>query len=139
MSNTIISPEDTPLEKRTFFPKHAIKVLLLEGLHEVAINAFKSQTFQVESLSKSLSTEQLKEKIAEVHIVGIRSKTTLTKEVLQVAKKLKAIGCFCIGTDQVDLEEAEVRGVRNLEFFSHSRFLFSILHLQIQEVWVCTL
>ncbi len=117
MTQQSITPDDTPLEKRTFFPKSAVKVLLLEGLHEVAVSALKNQTFQVESLAKSLSVEQLKEKIADYHIIGIRSKTTLTAEVLQAAKKLKAIGCFCIGTDQVDLDEAEKLGVR---IFSHN-------------------
>lgn len=109
-----------------------IKVLLLEGLHQIAIDAFESQNYQVENLSTSLSEKQLKEKISNVHIIGIRSKTILTKEILQCAKKLKAIGCFCIGTDQVDLNEAEIRGIPVFNSpYANSR---SVAELVIAEV-----
>ncbi|KAL0490059.1 2-oxoglutarate reductase [Acrasis kona] len=128
----VLTPEETPAERRTFFPKHEVRVLLLEGLHEVAVDAFKNQTFQVESLSKSLTTDQLKEKIANVHILGIRSKTTVTKEILDCAKKLKAIGCFCIGTDQVDLDEAQIKGIPVFNSpFANSR---SVAELVLGEV-----
>ncbi|EFA75505.1 3-phosphoglycerate dehydrogenase [Heterostelium album PN500] len=93
------------------FPKEKIKVLLLENIHSVAIQNFKDQGFNVESLSSALSEDQLIEKIKDVHVLGLRSKTKVTAKVLAEAKRLMAIGCFCIGTDQVDLPFAESRGV----------------------------
>lgn len=97
---------------KTSFPKEKIKVLLLEGVHENAVNLFKDSGYtQIEYHPKALGTEELKEAIADAHIVGIRSKTQLNKDVLDSAKKLMAIACFCIGTNQVDLEEASKKGI----------------------------
>ena len=96
---------------RTSFPKDQIKVLLLENIHPLAHEAFKNEGFQVETLSSALNTADLKEKIRDVHVLGIRSKTQVTEEVLQEAKRLLTLGCFCIGTNQVDLKAAKVRGV----------------------------
>lgn len=96
----------------TSFPKDKIKVLLLEGVHPDSVALFKSKGYdQVELIKTALAGDQLKEKISDAHIIGIRSKTQLTKEVLDVADKLMAIGCFCIGTNQVDLVEASRKGV----------------------------
>ncbi|EFC42844.1 D-3-phosphoglycerate dehydrogenase [Naegleria gruberi] len=95
----------------TSYPKHLIKVLLLENISQTAVDLFKKEGFQVESVSKSLSEEELTVKIEDVHLVGIRSKTKLTEKVLSNAKKLKAVGCYCIGTDQVDLECCEKKGI----------------------------
>jgi len=96
---------------RTSFPKDQIKVLLLENIHPLAHEAFRAEGFQVETLVGALSPEQLREKIQDIHILGIRSKTQVTAEVLHSAKRLLTLGCFCIGTNQVDLETAKNRGV----------------------------
>lgn len=96
---------------QTSYPKNQIKVLLLENIHPLAHEAFRKEEFQLDSQSGALSVEQLKEKIRDVHILGIRSKTQLTQEVLKEAKRLLTIGCFCIGTNQVDLDSAKSRGI----------------------------
>jgi D-3-phosphoglycerate dehydrogenase len=96
---------------QTSFPKNQIKVLLLENIHSKAREMFASEGFQVELLTGALGAEQLKEKIKDVHILGIRSKTQITAEVLDAANRLLVVGCFCIGTNQVDLDAAKVRGV----------------------------
>lgn len=92
--------------------KDKIKILLLEGLHPSALEELKNKGYSnIESLKTSLSKEELIEKIADVHFIGIRSRTQLTEEVLGHAKKLVAIGCFCIGTNQVDITAAQKQGV----------------------------
>lgn len=96
---------------RTSFPKDQIKILLLENIHPLANEAFKNEGFQIEVLTGALSPDQLKEKIREVHVLGIRSKTQVTDEVLSEAKRLLTVGCFCIGTNQVDLDAAKRRGI----------------------------
>ncbi|MEO5970365.1 MAG: phosphoglycerate dehydrogenase [Bdellovibrionia bacterium] len=96
---------------RTSFPKDQIKVLLLENIHPLAFDAFQGEGFQVETLSLALNPEQLKEKIRDVHVLGIRSKTRVTAEVLAEGKRLLTVGCFCIGTNQVDLEAAKLLGI----------------------------
>lgn len=96
---------------KTSFPKDQIKVLLLENIHPLAYEAFKGEGFQVESLSLALNPDQLKEKIRDVHVLGIRSKTKVTAEVLAEANRLLTVGCFCIGTNQVDLEAAKLKGI----------------------------
>lgn len=94
------------------YPKENIKVLLLEGIHASAAENFKKHHFlNIETCDEALSEEQLLEKIEDVHIIGIRSKTQMTEQVIQKAAKLKAIGCFCIGTNQVDLQAAMMAGV----------------------------
>ena len=87
------------------------KILLLENIHQEAIKLFEAQNYDITSLSSSLNEDELCKAIQDVHILGIRSKTTITKKVLQSANKLKAIGAFCIGTNQIDLQEASSRGV----------------------------
>lgn len=92
--------------------KEKIKVLLLEGVHENAVEYFKNVGYtNIEHRKEALEEKELMEKIKDVHIVGIRSHTQITKNVLEAAKKLIAIGNFCIGTNQVDLEEAKKRGI----------------------------
>ncbi|ADQ16965.1 D-isomer specific 2-hydroxyacid dehydrogenase NAD-binding protein [Leadbetterella byssophila DSM 17132] len=93
------------------YPKSMIKVLLLENVHPAAKAAFEEQGFNVEFLKGALDEDELCEKIKDVSIIGIRSKTQITKRVLEHAEKLLAIGAFCIGTNQIDLKEAEKRGI----------------------------
>ena len=96
---------------RTSYPKNQIKVLLLENIHPSASLAFKEEGYQIETLTSALNTAQLREKLQDVHILGIRSKTQVTAEALKEAKRLLALGCFCIGTNQVDLHFAEMAGI----------------------------
>jgi D-3-phosphoglycerate dehydrogenase len=92
--------------------KNKIKILLLEGLHQNALDNFaKAGYTNIESLKTSLAPEDLKKKIASAHIIGIRSRTQLTDDILASAEKLMAIGCFCIGTNQVDKTAALKAGV----------------------------
>ncbi|KAJ3269727.1 hypothetical protein HDV01_001069 [Terramyces sp. JEL0728] len=109
-----------------------IKVLLLEGLNETGQNILRNAGYQVESHPKALDIETLKEKIKDVHAIGIRSKTQLTKEILQHAEKLRVIGCFCIGTNQVDLQFAASRGISVFNSpFSNSRSVAEMVIAQI--------
>ena len=92
--------------------KNKIKFLLLEGVHPSAVAALeKSGYSNIEQHKKALPPEELKGAIAGAHFVGIRSRTQLTEEVFVAAKKLVAVGCFCIGTNQVDLQAATRRGI----------------------------
>ncbi len=98
--------------KKTSFPKRDIRVLLLEGVSQTAVDIFQAAGYgQIEYHTKALPEEELKARIAEAHIVGLRSRTQLTAEVLAEAKRLMAVGCFCIGTNQVDLGTAEMAGI----------------------------
>ncbi len=98
--------------KKTSFPKQDIRVLLLEGISQTAVDVFRAAGYsQIELHAKSLPEDELKQRIAEAHIVGIRSRTQLSAEVLANAKRLIAVGCFCIGTNQVDLDAAELAGI----------------------------
>jgi D-3-phosphoglycerate dehydrogenase / 2-oxoglutarate reductase len=97
---------------KTSYPKEKIKILLLENISDAAVKRFTSNGYtNVERLSKALPEEELIKKMKDVHLVGIRSKTQLTSKVLQTAEKLQAIGCFCIGTNQVNLNSATEKGV----------------------------
>jgi D-3-phosphoglycerate dehydrogenase len=92
--------------------KDKIKILLLEGLHPSSLEELKLKGYSnIESLKTSLSESELIKKIADVHFIGIRSRTQLTEKVLSHANKLVAIGCFCIGTNQVNLKAAQTLGV----------------------------
>ena len=96
----------------TSFEKSKIKFLLLEGVHQSALDTLAKAGYDnVEYLKTSLEGDELKEKIANAHFVGIRSRTQLTEEVFAAANKLLAVGCFCIGTNQVDLTSALIRGI----------------------------
>lgn len=97
---------------KTSFPKQDIKVLLLEGVSQNAVETFRQAGYtQIEYHQKSLPEAELKARVAEAHIVGIRSRSHLTADVLAEAKRLIAVGCFCIGTNQVDLVTAKKLGV----------------------------
>lgn len=97
---------------QTSLDKDKIKFLLLEGVHPNAVQVLNQAGYtNVEQLSGALEGDALKAKLADVHFVGIRSRTQLTAEVLAAAPRLVAIGCFCIGTNQVDLAAARERGI----------------------------
>jgi D-3-phosphoglycerate dehydrogenase / 2-oxoglutarate reductase len=97
---------------KTSYPKEKIKILLLENISDKAVRTFTSNGYtNVEKLTKALPEDELVKKIKDVHLVGIRSKTQITSRVLDAAEKLQAIGCFCIGTNQVNLAGATQKGV----------------------------
>lgn len=109
-----------------------IKILLLENVNQRGQAVLKEQGYQVEALKASLPQEELIEKIKDVHVLGIRSKTKLSQEVLREAKNLLVIGCFCIGTNQVDLQYAAQQGIAVFNSpFSNSR---SVAELIIAEI-----
>ncbi|KPA53715.1 D-3-phosphoglycerate dehydrogenase [Photobacterium leiognathi subsp. mandapamensis] len=92
--------------------KDKIKILLLEGLHPSSVEVLEQAGYtNIEYHKGSLAGEELLEAVKDAHFIGIRSRTQLTPEVFAAAKKLTAVGCFCIGTNQVDLEEAMRRGI----------------------------
>ncbi len=96
----------------TSLDKSKIKFLLLEGIHPSALDVLRRAGYtQIEAIDGALPDDQLKAKIADAHFVGLRSRTQLTAEVLAHAHKLVAVGCFCIGTNQVDLLAARERGI----------------------------
>ena len=97
---------------QTSLDKSKIKFLLLEGVHQNAVDTLKAAGYSnIEYLKTALTDAELKEKIADAHFIGIRSRTQLTEEVFDAAQKLIAVGCFCIGTNQVDLNAARERGI----------------------------
>jgi len=103
---------DSTQMSKTSLDKSKIRFLLLEGVHQSAVDILKSAGYSnIEYVTSSLPDAQLKEKIADAHFIGIRSRTQLTEEVFDCAKKLVAVGCFCIGTNQVDLQAARERGI----------------------------
>jgi D-3-phosphoglycerate dehydrogenase len=112
--------------------KSKIKFLLLEGVHPSAVETLGNAGYtSVEQHPKALPPDELKHAIAGAHFVGIRSRTQLTEEVLDAARKLVAVGCFCIGTNQVDLAAATRRGIAVFNApFSNTR---SVAELVIAE------
>ena len=99
-------------KKITSYPKEKINILFLENISDVAVKYFNAAGYvNVRKLNGALSEDQLIKEIKNVHLVGIRSKTQLTAKVLAAAEKLQAIGCFCIGVNQVDLKAATKQGV----------------------------
>jgi D-3-phosphoglycerate dehydrogenase len=100
------------MSKTTSLEKSKIKILLLEGVHQSAVDTLNAQGYNsIDYVTGALSEDALIEKIKDAHFVGIRSRTQLTEKVLAAAEKLIAIGCFCIGTNQVDLRAATERGI----------------------------
>lgn len=98
--------------KQTSYPRNKIKILLLENVSDSAVEELENGEYtNIERLSGALSEAELIKALKGVHIVGIRSKTQLNKNVIESADKLLAIGCFCIGTNQVDLETATKKGI----------------------------
>ena len=114
------------------YPKNRINVLLLENVHPVAVEALKAEGFNVETYHAALSEEELAEKIRNVSVLGIRSKTQVTARVLENANRLMVIGAFCIGTNQIDLREATKKGIAVFNApFSNTR---SVVELAIAEM-----
>jgi len=99
-------------KKNTSYPKEKINILFLENISDSAVRFFKDAGYNaVRKIQGALSEEQLIKEIKDVHLLGIRSKTQITPKVLEAAKKLQTIGCFCIGVNQVDLKSATSQGV----------------------------
>src|SRR5579859_138668 len=117
----------------TSLDKAKIKVLLLEGIDSTALDTFRADGYSnIESHRTSLAGDELRDRLRDAHLVGIRSRTKLPKDALAGAQRLIAIGCFCIGTDQVDTEAARERGVPVFNApFSNTR---SVAELVIGEV-----
>ncbi|MET1219676.1 MAG: phosphoglycerate dehydrogenase [Glaciecola sp.] len=93
-------------------PKDKIKILLLEGVHQSAVTTLENNGYyNIEYLKTSLPEDELIEKVKDVHFIGIRSRTQITENVVAHAPKLIAVGCFCIGTNQVDLHATQIRGI----------------------------
>jgi D-3-phosphoglycerate dehydrogenase len=99
-------------KKTTSYPKEKINILFLENISDAAVKHFKEAGYgSVRKIGGALSEEQLINEIKDIHLLGIRSKSKITAKVLDAAKKLQAIGCFCIGVNQVDLKSATSHGV----------------------------
>jgi len=114
------------------YPKNRINVLLLENVHPVAIELMKAEGFNVETYPAGLDEDELCEKIKNVSVLGIRSKTQVTAKVMDSAQRLMAIGAFCIGTNQIDLKEATKRGIAVFNApYSNTR---SVVELAIAEI-----
>ncbi|MCA4899866.1 MAG: phosphoglycerate dehydrogenase [Bacteroidota bacterium] len=114
------------------YPKNRINVLLLENVHPVAIELMKSEGFNVESYPAGLDEDELCEKIKNVSVLGIRSKTQVTSKVIESANRLMVIGAFCIGTNQIDLKAATKKGIAVFNApFSNTR---SVVELAIAEM-----
>jgi len=115
----------------TSFPKDRIKVLLLENIHPSAHELFRREGVHLETLPGALAEDELAKRIEDVHVLGIRSKTHVTERVLAAGRRLLSVGCFCIGTNQVDLANAERRGIPVFNApFSNTR---SVAELVIAE------
>ncbi|MFC3715869.1 phosphoglycerate dehydrogenase [Luteimonas soli] len=98
--------------KKTSYPRQDIRVLLLEGVSQTAVDTFRDAGYtNIDLHAKSLPEDELRQRIADAHFIGIRSRTQLTAEVLADARRLLAVGCFCIGTNQVDTEAAQLAGI----------------------------
>ena len=130
----VVSDFDAFLEKLAYSSpkKKKTKVLLLENINKKAKEYFTNQGCEVELIESALSEKDLIEKIRDVHFVGLRSKTQLTKEVLSSAKELIAVGAFCIGTNQIDLATCVQKGIAVFNApFSNSR---SVVELAIANL-----
>ena len=120
------------MERALSYPKNRIKVLLLENIHEHGIKKLKEEGYQVEVYPAGMSEEELAEAISDVSILGIRSKTQVTAKVLEKARRLLAIGAFCIGTNQIDLVTCQRKGIAVFNApFSNTR---SVVELAIAEL-----
>ena len=120
------------MNKKFSYPKRRINVLLLENIHPIGVELMRQEGYNVEEISSALSEEELAEKIKNVSILGIRSKTNVTKKVLENANRLISIGAFCIGTNQIDLETCTKKGIAVFNApFSNTR---SVVEMAIAEI-----
>jgi D-3-phosphoglycerate dehydrogenase / 2-oxoglutarate reductase len=120
------------MTQATSFPKSEIKVLLLENIHPVAAEAFRAEGFQVETAKAALPEAELAQRVRDVHVLGIRSKTQITPAVLDEARRMLAVGAFCIGTNQITLGHANRCGIPAFNApFSNTR---SVAELMIAEI-----
>ncbi len=134
ISKRQVAKQKTPKKKAAEAPAgETLKILLLENIHAAAEDNFRAGNFTaIEKLSGSPDEETLIKMLRGVHVLGIRSKTRVTDRVLKSAPQLLAVGCFCIGTDQVDMDAATRRGVAVFNApFSNTR---SVAELTIAEV-----
>ena len=98
--------------KPTSYPKSKIKILFLENVSDKAVQYFNANGYDhIQKLGGALSEQELIKAVKDVHLLGIRSKSLITPKVLEASTKLQAIGCFCIGVNQVNLEEATRKGI----------------------------
>ena len=119
-------------EKKLSFPKNKIKVLLLERINTIAKSIFEKEGYEIETFDESLNEKELSEKIKDISILGIRSKTIITKKVLQSANRLLYIGAYCIGINQINLKECQKKGVIVFNApFSNTRSVVEIVIAQI--------
>ena len=117
---------------QTSFPKTEIKILLLENVHPVAAEALRAEGFQVETARAAMPEAELAQRVRDIHVLGIRSKTQVTPVVLDEARRMLAVGAFCIGTNQIALGHANRRGVPAFNApFSNTR---SVAELMIAEI-----
>lgn len=120
------------LPRNISYPKNRIKILLLENVHPDAFTKLSGDGFTVETVSRSLSEDELIEKLQDVHVLGIRSKTQVTKRVIETAEKLMVVSAFCIGTKQIDLEACKENGIVVFNApYSNTR---SVVELAIGEI-----
>lgn len=120
------------LERAHSYPKNRIKALMLENIHDGAIQRLKREGYQVEVYPAGMTEDELANAIKDVSVLGIRSKTQVTKKVLDNAKRLLSIGAFCIGTNQIDLDAALKKGVAVFNApFSNTR---SVVELALAEI-----
>jgi len=130
---TPVPASQTLSNQRISLPKDKIRILLLEGVSDTAVSLLGAAGYSnIQRESKALEGEALKEALAGVHLLGIRSRTQLSAEALRAADRLIAVGCFCIGTNQVDLAEAKRLGIPVFNApFSNTR---SVAELVIGEI-----
>jgi D-3-phosphoglycerate dehydrogenase len=120
------------LPRNISYPKNRIKILLLENVHPDAFEKLTGDGFSVETVKTSLSEDELIKKLEGVHVLGIRSKTKVTKRVVESATKLMSIGAFCIGTKQIDLDACKENGITVFNApYSNTR---SVVELAIGEI-----
>lgn len=120
------------MNKAISYPKNRIKVLLLENIHEDAAKILKNEGYNVSTYSGAMDEEELSERIKDVSVLGIRSKTHITKKVLKNANRLIGVGAFCIGTNQIDLDECLKKGIAVFNApYSNTR---SVVELAIGEI-----
>ncbi|MEK9176368.1 MAG: phosphoglycerate dehydrogenase [Patescibacteria group bacterium] len=123
---------DIKEERALSFPKSKMKVLLLENIDDAAVQAFRKEGYIVEVVNKALSENELIKKIKNVSILGIRSKTEVTREILRQADRLLAVGAFCIGVNQIDLSACAARGICVFNApYSNTR---SVVEITIAEI-----